>query len=225
MKGNNHRNSRRRFIKIGAGAGAFAASALCLDHLRVKDVYPSYYTDYPWNLAGSEPLPPTRVYPAMDNATVSIAGIRRNLLGGLDFENVLAGVREAVEAAGGLSEIEKSQRVMIKPNMVGPVLIPGGGRATTDPQVVRAVIRLVKERGAHPMVGDRGLYMPQIPKMTELTFRVSGISWACRKEGAEFYPWERSEYVRFFPKKRHFGKGFLMPKILQEVDHFINVPV
>jgi uncharacterized protein (DUF362 family) len=130
---------------------------------------------------------------------------------------VYKAVREAVEAAGGLAEIEPGQRAFIKPNIVGPVLLPG--RITTNPHVVRAVIRLVKERGAHAIVGDRGLIMP------ELTFRVTGFSWACHREDAEAFRWSRAEYVRFFPNKRHWSKGFRMPKILQEVDHFINVPV
>jgi uncharacterized protein (DUF362 family) len=144
----------------------------------------------------------------MERATVSIAGVR---------DSVYEAVREAVEAAGGLEEIEPGQRVMIKPNIVGPVVLPD--RITTNPHVVRAVIRLVKERGAHAIVGDLGRMNP------ELSFRVTGFSWACYKEGAEAFPWNRAEYVWFFPNKRHWSKGFRIPKILQEVDHLINIPV
>jgi uncharacterized protein (DUF362 family) len=75
------------------------------------------------------------------------------------------------------------------------------------------------------MVGDRGIYIPQIPNLPGLTFKVSGISGACKKEGAEPYPWHLSEYVWFHPNKRHWSKGFRMPKILRDVDHFINVPI
>lgn len=218
------RISRRGFL----AAGACAFSALSTSPALAREVkdYPPYYQNHPWGqLDGPDPLPPTRSYPAMEHATVAMAGVRRSGGGRLDFETVLAAVREAVEAAGGLSEIERGQRVMIKPNIVGPIAILGKGRITTNPLVVRAVIRLVKERGAEVMVGDRGINLPQIPKLPWLTFRVSGMSWACHKEGAEPFPWHRSEYVRFFPKKRHWSKGFLMPKILRDVDHFINVPV
>jgi uncharacterized protein (DUF362 family) len=144
----------------------------------------------------------------MDRATVSVAGVG---------DSVYKAVREAVEVAGGLEEIQPGQRVMIKPNIVGALLYPG--TITTNPHVVRAVIRLVKERGAHAMVADRGLMNP------ELNFRLAGFARVCDKEGAEAFPWHRSEYVRFFPNERHWSKGFRMPKILQEVDHLINVPV
>jgi uncharacterized protein (DUF362 family) len=226
MREKRRRHSRREFIRAGAGACAFSALAPSLIHARSLKDYPAYHLrNHLGQLDGPEPLPPTRVYPAMDHATVGMAGLRRNMRGRLDFDTVLAAVREVVEAAGGLSEIEPGQRVMIKPNMVGPIAIAGKGRITTNPLVVRAVIRLVKERGAEAMVGDRGIYIPQIPNLPGLTFKVSGISGACKKEGAEPYPWHLSEYVWFHPNKRHWSKGFRMPKILRDVDHFINVPI
>jgi len=226
MKDKQRIHGRREFIKAGAGVCAFSALSASLAHARPLKDYPPYHLSNPLGqLDGPKPLPPTRVYPAMDHATVGIRGIKRNKGGRLDFETVLSSVREVVEAAGSLSEIEPGQRVMIKPNMVGPIAIAGKGRITTNPLVVRAVIRLVKERGAEAMVGDRGIYIPQIPNLPGLTFQVSGIVWACKKEGAEFFPWHLSEYVWFHPNKRHWSKGFRMPKILQDVDHFINVPI
>jgi uncharacterized protein (DUF362 family) len=225
MKNNKHRHCRREFIKAGAGACAFSMFAPSIVQGRELKDYPAYYLDDPDRGMGPAPLPPTRIYPDMDHATVGMAGVKRNMLGRLDFETVLAAVREAVEAAGGLEEIEPGQTVMIKPNMAGPMTIPGKGKVTTDPQVVRAVIRLVKERGAKVLVGDRGLNLKGIPKLPELTFAVSGIGQACKLEGATPYPWHLSEYVRFFPNKRHWKKGFRIPKILQDVDHLINLPI
>jgi uncharacterized protein (DUF362 family) len=161
-------------------------------------------------LAGPEPLPPTRVYPPMEGAVVSISGVQNSLE---------ESVREAVEAAAGLPEIEKGQRVFIKPSMVGPSLrglYPG--RIATDPEVLRAIIRLVKKRGAHPIVGDRGFF-PRI------SFYSNGFAKVCRQEGAEVSLFPLSDYTLFKPNKRHWSKGFRMPRILNEVDHFINLPV
>ncbi len=94
--------------------------------------------------SGPPALPPTRVYPEMPRATVSITKVRYS---------VYAAVRDAVQAAGGLDEIEPGQSVMIKPNMCGPAIRKKyPGPITTNPEVLRAVIRLVKERGAHVMV-------------------------------------------------------------------------
>ncbi len=225
MKDSKHRHSRREFIGAAAGACAYSALAPSLVHARDLKDYPAYYLGNKiGQLDGPKPLAPTRVYPDMDQATVGMAGITRNKLKGLDFEKVLAAVREVVEAAGGLDEIEPGQRVMIKPNIVGPIAVPGE-RITTNPLVVRAVIRLVKERGAHAMVGDQGIRLKEMPFLTALTWRMYGIARACKREGAEAYPWHLSEYVWFHPNKRHWSKGFRFPKILQDVDHFINVPI
>jgi len=161
--------------------------------------------------SGPRPSPPTRKYPDLPVATVALAG------SGKSIEQAM---REAVEAAGGLAEIEKGQRVIIKPNMVTPS--NGGmktGRVTTNPEVIRAVIRIVKEKGAHAIVGDRATYLDETA-MVEC-----GYSRVCKDEGAEAFPWIRDEYVRFFPGKRHWSKGFRYPKVVADADHFINVPI
>ena len=161
---------------------------------------------------GPDPLPPTRLYPEMPPARVSVCGVS---------DSIEDAVREAVMAAGGLEEIERGQTVMIKPNMCGPAIKDRyPGRITTNPEVIRAVIRLVKERGASQIyVGDRAMFW------TDTAIKTSGFAKVCREEGAIAYPWTRSEYLRFFPKKRHWSKGFRFPKILTAVDHFINVPL
>ncbi len=201
-------------IRAGGSCAAMAASPLArFSRQRVpgEDVNLKGRFETVLNDPSEKPLPPTRSYPPMPRATVGMAGVNGS---------VYNAVREAVEAAGGLAEIEPGQRVMIKPNITGPATpTVFDGPITTSPEVVRAVIRLVKERGAHPMVGDRSMMM------TELAFRTTGFARVCREEGAEAYPWTRSEYVRFYPGKRHWSKGFRMPRILQEVDHFINVPI
>jgi uncharacterized protein (DUF362 family) len=159
----------------------------------------------------ADPLPPTRVNPAMPPAVVSAVGVTAS---------IAAAVREAVAAAGGLEEIEKGQRVMIKPNVCGPAIrAKYPGRITTNPEVVRAVIRLVQERGATAIVGDRAMFL------TETAFLYSGIEKVCKEEGATVFPWTRAEYVRFKPEKRHWSQGFRVPKELLTADHFINVPL
>ncbi len=160
---------------------------------------------------GPEPLPPTRVYPNMPDAVVAVRGVK---------DDLMSAVREAVLAAGGLEEIEPGQTVMIKPNMCGPAL--GGrlpGRITTNPEVLRAVIRLCKERGARIIVGDRSMFL------TELAFRTTGFARVCREEKVEGLPWTRSEYVWFKPGKRHWSRGFRVAKVVMDADHFINLPL
>jgi uncharacterized protein (DUF362 family) len=202
--------NRRKFIKYGiCGAGAAALGGVYFGGVRrLTSIWsPGGFICF----KGPEPLPPTRVYPDMPPAVVSVAGVE---------DSIEKTVREAVAAAGGLDEIQPGQRVLIKPNICGP---SNGkidiGRITTKPEVVRAVIRMVKERGAHAIIGDRSF------SDTEKAFLWCGFARVCEEEGAEPYPWTRAEYVRFYPGKRYWSRGFRMPKILQEVDHFINVPI
>jgi uncharacterized protein (DUF362 family) len=222
------RRHRREFLK-GAGATALGSVAAgCFfpqqQGMKPADVLGRLLDVYDFGgtacFTGPDPLPPTRVYPDMPPATVSVAGVKRAAEDRLDYETIEAAVREAVEAAGGLDEIEKGQRVLIKPNMCGA----SDGtldlwRVTTRPEVVRAVVRLVKERGAHVIIGDRSM------DDTEKAFETTGMARICKEEGAEPFPFTRAEYVRFFPNQRHWKKGFRMPRIFNEVDHWISVPM
>ncbi len=201
--------SRRKLLAIGGGVVGCGAAGLYFGGAnRLTALWrPGRFA----NFVGPLPQPATRIYPPMPPATVSVAGVQ----GSIELA-----VREAVAAAGGIEEIEAGQRVFIKPNMCGPG--PGGidiGRVTTKPDVLRAVIRLVKERGAHPIVGDRSMYD------TEQAFVTTGFARVCEEEGAEPFPFTRGEYVRFKPGRRHWSRGFRIPKILTEVDHFISVPM
>jgi uncharacterized protein (DUF362 family) len=189
-------------MRTAVGAAAFSALAPGALHARKKK------EDMPQAVV----VPPTRVYPDMPDALVSVRGIK---------DSIEDAVREAVLASGGLEDIEKGQRVMIKPNITGPAInnkFPR--RITTNPEVVRAVIKLCKERGASEIyVGDRGMLM------TEQGMKWGGFAKVCKEEGAIALPWTRVEYTRFTPGKRHWSVGFRYPKILDEVDHLINVPL
>jgi len=222
------RHNRRGFIKVGACAGAAGALSVgCFpkqNGLVPVDIAGRLLSVYELGeyacFTGPDPLPPTREYPEMPPAVVSVVGAKRATEDSFDYEVIEASVREAVEAAGGLGEIERGQRVLIKPNMCGA----SDGtkdlwRVTTRPEGVRAVTRLVKERGAHVIIGDRSM------TDTEKAFETTGMARICEEEDAEPLPFTRAEYERFYPGERHWTKGFRMPKIFNEVDHWINVPM
>lgn len=216
MKHEHHGMDRRNFLHYAFFAAAMSTAAggcssMLFDRDPGEPVHYKARKESQNSEAGPAPLPPTRIYPAMPAAVVAVRGIQG------DIE---AAVREAVAAAGGLDEIERGQTVVIKPNMCGPAIgdkYPG--RITTDPEVLRAVIRIVKERGAKAIVGERSMFM------TETAFVTSGFAKVCRQEGAAAYPWTRAQYVRFNPNKRHWSNGFRFPKMLTEAHHFINVPL
>jgi len=197
--GCNH--GRRRFLKTAGSAAALSALAPACSTF--GNIY-SLILD-----PGPDPLPPTGEYPDMPRATVAVSGVAGS---------VERAVREAVMASGGLEEIEPGQRVVIKPNATAP-RATAEKSITTNPEVIRAVIRLVKERGAHPIVGDRSALLD------EETHEEAGFFKVCEEEGVECFPWIKSEYVRFYPDQRYWTDGFRIPRVLAEADHFINVPV
>ncbi len=221
--------TRRSFFRAASSAGIFGlASAGCFlpkqkgiepvnFYNRVKAVYGP---DGTTTLVGPDPLPPTGVYPEMPPAKVGLSQVKRVSGEYLDYKDIERAVRESVEAAGGIDEIKPGQRVLIKPNMCGPS--DGGldiGRITTKPDVVRAIVRMVKERGATALVGDRSAYQ------TEKAFVKCGFAKICQEEGAIAFPFTRSKYELFKPGQRHWSEGFHMPGILSEVDHWINAPM
>ena len=86
-----------------------------------------------------------------------------------DHEAVEEAVRRAVDLLGGISTmVHPGERVLIKPNLL---LATHPDRAvTTHPSVLAAVVRLVKEAGATPLIGDS----PGMP-LYERVLRVTGV--------------------------------------------------
>src|SRR5208283_3485780 len=67
--------------------------------------------------------------------------------------SIMTAVRQAVDLLGGMQAfIKPGERVLLKPNLLKANRPEEA--VTTHPEVVRAVIRLVREAGGEPMVGD-----------------------------------------------------------------------
>ena len=96
-----------------------------------------------------------------------------------DSEAVEETVRRAVDLLGGISAmVHPGERVLIKPNLL---LATHPDRAvTTHPSVLAAVVRLVKEAGATPLIGDS----PGMP-LYERVLRVTGVRSVAEELGAE----------------------------------------
>ncbi|MGC1454762.1 MAG: DUF362 domain-containing protein, partial [Nitrospirota bacterium] len=87
----------------------------------------------------------------MNNKTSSAVSIIRCA----DYaqDRVLLSVTQAVDLLGGMRAfIKPGERVLIKPNLL-KASSPETA-VTTHPEVVRAVIRLVREAGGAALVGD-----------------------------------------------------------------------
>lgn len=95
-------------------------------------------------------------------------------------EQVAAGVRRAIELAGGLGGlIHADMRVMIKPNMVAPPTSADAG-ACTNPLVCQAVADVVRELGARPVIAESSARGAD----TEAAYRIMGYD-DLRQQGYE----------------------------------------
>lgn len=116
---------------------------------------------------------------------------------------------------GGISQfIQPGDRVLVKPNMLEAV--EKGLCVTTDPEVVRAVIREVRQAGAVPVVGDS--------PGTSTTVKAAekcGILAVCQEEQVELVPFEETAEV-VFPEGVTLKK-FTVARRLTEVDKVISL--
>jgi uncharacterized protein (DUF362 family) len=140
-------------------------------------------------------------------------------------------VASAVSLAGGIDAIGAGQTVFIKVNAVSDRAIGSAG-IRTSPEVLAAVVRLVKARNpGRLIVGDRSAR--QFPD-TARVFDVSGLGAAALDAGADeiFAPlspaqdpgeWELMAPPRFEETWNAAGGVFAMTRLLG-ADHLVNVP-
>ncbi len=128
-------------------------------------------------------------------------------------------VRKAVKLAGGMDFINKGDSVLIKPNLNTGDPPP----ASTNPEVVREVIEMVKEKEpSRIVVGDKSSFWTD----TLSCMKQNGLYDVINETGAEVFPFEKDKWVSVKPKKAaNWKNSFRIPKIIREVDHIISVPV
>ncbi|MFQ5886170.1 MAG: DUF362 domain-containing protein [Anaerolineae bacterium] len=128
-------------------------------------------------------------------------------------------VRRAVELTGGFDGLSSGATVLIKPNVNSHDPYPG----TTNPEVVRAVVELVK--GYEPrriIVADRSNpAYDTLPAMKKV-----GIYQAAIEAGAEVIPLEVYQWIGVDPPgAENWPGGFQFSSLPQEVDYMITLPV
>lgn len=122
----------------------------------------------------------------------------------------------SVELIGGIAKfIKPGQTVLIKPNMLGSH--PPEKGVTTHPSVVKAVIKLVQNIGAHPIVGDSPGFDNE-----QKAFEVCGFKKVCDETGAKFADFKETAELKV-PFGRRF-KSFTVAKAVIEADVIINLP-
>ena len=131
-----------------------------------------------------------------------------------DPGKVFAAVRRSVDLLGGIgSFIKPGERVLIKPN-----LLKGShpdNAVTTHPEIVRAVIRLVRQAGAKALVGDS----PGIGDLRKVAER-SGILAVIEQEGAILAGFDEAVSVKGHGRFQRFE----IARAAREADAIINLP-
>ncbi len=146
-------------------------------------------------------------------------------------EATLRAVRAVALAATDFSWLSRGDSVLIK------AACNSGNRypATTDPLALRAMIGLLREKGAgRVVVADMsGVQFIRFTKdrlrgSTRELMEKSGMAAASRDAGAEIHAFEEAGWDGFFADKpanaESWGGEILLPAILQEMDHVILMP-
>lgn len=200
------RLSRRKFGALVAGATASLAIP------RAAASAPETF----------EPLAPMG-----KTAAAAIAGVPR----GAGQPAVEAAVQQAALAATDFSWLSRGDRVLIK------VVCNSGGAYpfTTDPIALRAMIRLLRERGAGKIVvaDMSGVQAVRFGKdslsgSSRALMQMNGLAQAAEAEGAEVQAFEEAGWDGFHEETPtetgNWSGGIMMPNVVDEVDHIVLLP-
>jgi len=129
--------------------------------------------------------------------------------------NVQAAVAKLLADLGGLAAwVRPGQTVLLKPNLLS-ARTPEQA-VTTHPEVVRALIRMVKAVGGCPIVADSACNAIQIERVWEKT----GFKAMCSEESVPLINLEKSSSVQF----NRAGIVYSVAKPVLEADLVINMP-
>ena len=178
-------------------------------------------------------LPLSGAYGVLDkpNATIGtqvcLTGVKR----GSEDRILIEAVKNTARAATDFSWLSRGDSVFIKPASNSGNPYP----ATTSSRGIKAVVELLKEKGAGKViVGDlSGMeYVKLMPEKLKGSSRelmqASGMSKAAIEAGAELYFPEEEGWEAFFEDEpadsTYWKKTIMVPKILKEVDHLVLMP-
>ncbi len=170
---------------------------------------------------------PAPTYAMRASSPVSVAGVAR----GAAPEDTVRAVRAAAQAATDFAWLSPGDTVVIKPACNSGNVYP----ATTDPLAVRAMIGLLKERGAgRVIVADMAgvqfvrFHPDSLSGSTRELMQRNGLARATEEAGGEVHAFEEAGWDGFFedaPAATGAWKApVMLPTILNEVDHVVLMP-
>lgn len=135
--------------------------------------------------------------------------------GSYEFGEIQPAVERLFTGLGGIGSLVRAgQTVLLKPNLLSDHRPEEA--VTTHPEVVRALIRLVKRAGARPVVADSSACTIDIEGVWEKT----GFRAMCAEEAVPLLNLEKSGSRMF----EFNGISFSIAKPVLEADVVVNVP-
>jgi len=128
-------------------------------------------------------------------------------------EIVEQALRNTLSLLGGITFFVKPfSRVLLKPNLL--MSKPPEYAITTHPEVVRAVIHILKEINCKIVVGDSPSVWGQYIENLDEVYNITGIKKVCQEEGVQLISFD----------KRRMRDKFPLAVALDECDYLINLP-
>jgi uncharacterized protein (DUF362 family) len=166
-------------------------------------------------------------YAAGDASPVILAGVAR----GAGDEATEQAVRRVALATTDFSWLSRGDTVLVKPVCNSGNDYP----ATTDPVALRAMIGLLREKGAgRVIVGEMSgvqfvRFGPDhLRGSTRKLMKGNGLARATEDAGAELIAFEEQGWDAFFEDpisaEGSWQGGVMLPRILEEVDHVVLMP-
>ena len=120
---------------------------------------------------------------------------------------------KAIDLIGGISNFIRPQsRVLVKPNLL--MAKPPESGIDTHPEVLRAVIKILKKINCSISVGDGPSVWGNQVKNVEEVYRRSGTERVCQEEQVSLVKFEL----------RRWRKKFPLAAVLDECDYLISIP-
>jgi uncharacterized protein (DUF362 family) len=135
-------------------------------------------------------------------------------------DNIMNILKESLSIIGGLKRIDvKGKTILVKPNVVSGEPNP----ATTNPEVVRSVVKLLYEEGASKViVGDMSA---MLTLSTRRNMEKTGIKRAAMDAGAEVVYFEDYDWVEVELPQALYIQRVYVTEWIYNVDRVINLPV
>jgi uncharacterized protein (DUF362 family) len=133
------------------------------------------------------------------------------------FATLREAVAEAIRLAGGLAFVRPGDRVLLKPAVNSGNPYP----ATTDPEVVSIVARIVQDAGGQPFVADRTMFL----RSTRTAFEKTRILDAARAAGIPCLALDDDGSVSLaHPLAAHWpDRTVRLYRAAAEADHVVNL--